>query len=56
MMKNHGEIDMQEFEVIYAKRVMAEDFFDAVEISKAEGVEVLSVSSVPIEDDEDVLY
>lgn len=44
---------MREFEVIYAKIIEAEDFFDAVEKAKQEDAEILSVSEAPI-DDEDV--
>ena len=52
MMINHGGLrDMREFEVIYAKMIEAEDFFDAVERAKQEDAEILSVSEAPIEED-----
>ena len=41
------------FEVIYAKKIEAEDFFDAVEKAKKDGIEVLSVSQIS-EEEEDV--
>lgn len=42
------------FEVIFAKKIEAEDFFDAVEAAKAvDDVEVLSVSQIS-EEEEDV--
>ena len=46
---------MPEFEIIFAEKVIAEDFFDAVEIAqKKQGVEILTVSAIPPEVDEDV--
>ena len=47
------ELIMGLFEVVYAKKIEAEDFFDAVEKSKSEDVEILSVSNIS-SDDEDV--
>ena len=41
------------YEVIYAEKVEAEDFFDAVEQLKAEDREILSVSQISL-DEEDV--
>lgn len=42
------------FEVIFAKKIEAEDFFDAVEEAKSvDDVEVLSVSQIS-EEEEDV--
>lgn len=47
---------MRTFEVVYAEFIEAEDFFDAVDKAKKEGIEVLSVSEAPEElDDEYVL-
>lgn len=40
---------MEEYEVVYAKIIEAEDFFDAVEKAKCEKVEVLTVSKLPPE-------
>lgn len=40
------------FEVIYAEKIEAEDFFDAVEKAKVNGIEVLSVSQVSEEEDD----
>lgn len=45
---------MRFFEVIYAETIEADDFFDAVEKAKKIGREVISVSEVPLEDDDDV--
>lgn len=45
---------MSEFEIIYCKIIEAEDFFDAVEKAKNEEAEILSVSEVPTEADDDV--
>lgn len=48
----HGVmVKMKEFEVIYAEIVEAEDFFDAVEMLKKDGREILSVSEAPVEED-----
>lgn len=43
---------MRDFEVIYAKIIQAEDFFDAVEKAKNEDSEILTVSEVPPEEDD----
>ena len=43
---------MRTFEVVYAEIIEAEDFFDAVEKAKKEGIEVISVSEAPEVDDE----
>lgn len=43
---------MREFEVIYARIIEAEDFFDAVEKAKREDAEILSVSEAPIEEED----
>lgn len=43
---------MREFEVIYAKIIEADDFFDAVEKAKQEDAEILSVSEAPIEEED----
>ena len=40
---------MEEFEVVYAEIIQAEDFFDAIDKVKTEGVEVLTVSKLPPE-------
>ena len=40
---------MEEFEVVFAKIIEAEDFFDAIERVKNEDVEVLTVSKLPPE-------
>lgn len=44
---------MEDFEIVYAKVIQAESFFDAVELAKNEGVEVLTVSRIPPEVYED---
>lgn len=41
--------NMEEFEVVYAEIIQAEDFFDAIDKVKTEGVEVLTVSKLPPE-------
>ena len=42
----------KKFEIVYAKIIEAEDFFDAVDKAKQEeGVEVISVSEAPEDDD-----
>ena len=58
MMKNHGGIDMSNFEIVFAKTVEAEDFFDAVdEAKKIEDCEILTVTAIPPEvDDDDPIY
>ena len=43
---------MKKFEIVYAKIIEAEDFFDAVEKAKCENIEIISVSEAP-EDIED---
>lgn len=43
---------MSLFEVIYAEKIEAEDFFDAVEKAKVNGIEVLSVSQISEEEDD----
>ena len=43
---------MRDFEVIYAKVIEAEDFFDAVEKAKQEDAEILSVSEAPVEEED----
>ena len=43
---------MEEFEIVYAKVIEANDFFDAVEKAMNEGAEVLTVSRVPVEVDD----
>lgn len=40
---------MDEYEVVYAKIIEAEDFFDAVDKAKCENTEVLTVSKLPPE-------
>lgn len=51
-MMNHGGLKMKDFEVIYAKIIEAEDFFDAVEKAKREDAEILSVAEAPIEEED----
>lgn len=52
MMMNHGGFKMRDFEVIYAKVIEAEDFFDAVEKAKQEDAEILSVAEAPVEEED----
>lgn len=40
---------MEDFEIVYAKVIQAEDFFDAIEKSQKDGIEILTVSKVPPE-------
>lgn len=42
---------METYEIIYAKQVEADNFFDAVEKAKEEGLEVLSVLTVSSENE-----
>lgn len=44
------------FEVVYAEIIEAEDFFDAVEKAKVEGREIISVSEVPEELDDEYVF
>ncbi len=43
---------MEEYEIVYAKIIEAEDFFDAVDKAKCENVEILTVSRLPPEIDD----
>lgn len=45
---------MKKFEIVYAKIIEAEDFFDAVDKAKNEHTEIISVSEAPddIEEEE----
>lgn len=55
ILQNGGSI-MRKFEVVYAEVIEAEDFFDAVDKAKKEGVEVLSVSEAPEEAYDDYVF
>lgn len=44
------------FEIVYAKFIEAEDFFDAVDKAKKEGIEVISVSEAPEDIEEDYVF
>ena len=46
----------RKFEVVYAEIIEAEDFFDAVDKAKVEGREVISVSEMPEELDDDYVF
>lgn len=44
------------FEIVYAKIIEAEDFFDAVDKAKKDGIEVISVSEAPEDIEEDYVF
>lgn len=47
---------MRKFEVVYAKIIEAEDFFDAVDKAKQLGIEVISVSEAPEDIEDEYVY
>lgn len=57
-MIHRGEINMSNFEIVFAKTIAADDFFEAVDKAKElQDCEILTVTSIPPEvDDDDPIY